>query len=281
MTSSAQDQTIAFNGLRFHYRDWGNESAPALVLLHGLSGHSRTWDSFARELREHYHVLALDQRGHGQSEWTSDYSRPRMVEDLEAFARALGLRRFALVGLSMGGRVAYVYAAQRPETVERLVIVDIGPETAAAGAQRIRTGLQSKDVFDTPEEAFRQSRAANPRPPEAELRHRVFHNLMQREETWRYDKAFRSPDRPLQSPEDPSMAWGLLAKITCPTLLVRGAESDVLSREAAERMTREMPDCRLVEVLNSGHSVPTDNPAGFLEAVRPFLTAASAGRGSG
>jgi esterase len=271
--TAVQDKTVVLNGLKFHYRDWGNEGAQALVLLHGFTGHARSWDTFAGAMRESYRVLALDQRGHGETEWAQDYAPERMVEDVDAFVRELGLKRFALLGLSMGGRNAYAYAAQHPEEVERLVIVDIGPEIVASGSDRIRQGVQAVDVFDTPEQAFLAARAANARPPDAELRHRVTNNLMQQPDgrwTFRYDKALRSPDRPLPRP-DSEWAWSLMPRIACPTLLVRGSESDVLSRETAERMVRDIPDCRLVEVPDSGHSVPLDNPTGFIAAVKTFL----------
>ena len=272
-TPQVQDETITLNGLRFHYRDWTNAGAPPLVLLHGFTGHARSWDRLAGVMQSRYRVLALDQRGHGETEWAQDYAPERMVEDVDAFARTLGLPRFALLGLSMGGRNAYTYTALHPGAVARLVIVDIGPEIAPAGAERIRTSVQAPDTFDNPEAAFRASRAANPRPPDDELRHRVQHNLIQRDGgrwTWRYDASLRSPDRPLPRPE-PERAWALLSRIDCPTLLIRGLESDVLSRETADRMVREIPACRMVEVPNSGHSVPLDNPTGFADAVQTFL----------
>ena len=272
--TQVQDKTITLNGLRFHYRDWGNEGAQPLLLLHGFTGHARSWDTFAAAMRDRFHVLTLDQRGHGESEWTSDYSGERMVEDVDAFQRALGLTRFALLGLSMGGRNAYTYTALHPAEVERLVIVDIGPEIVPAGSNRIQAGVQAPDEFDDPEEAVRAARLANPRPPESEQRHRVLNNLMQRDDgrwTWRYDKALRTPGGRPPRP-DPETIWPLLPRITCPTLLVRGAESDILSPETAARMVRAIPNCRLVEVPHAGHSVPLDNPDGFLAAVRPFLT---------
>lgn len=267
------DKTVTLNGLDFHYRDWAHEGAQALVLLHGFTGHARSWDSFAQPMQEQYRVLALDQRGHGESAWSEDYAPERMVEDVDAFVRELGLQQFALLGLSMGGRNAYAYAAMHPEELERLVIVDIGPEVMPAGSARIRDGVQAADVFDEPEQAFRAARQANPRPPDAELRHRVMNNLMQLDDgrwTFRYDKRLRSPDRPMPRPT-PEEAWALMPNIACPTLIVRGAESDVLARATAERMVRDIPNCRLVEVPNSGHSVPLDNPTGFLEVVQQFL----------
>ncbi len=271
--TAVQDKTIELNGLRFHYRDWEYTGAAPLVLLHGYTGHARSWDSFARAMQAKYRVLALDQRGHGETGWATDYAPERMVEDVDAFVRALGLGRFALLGLSMGGRNAYQYTALHPETVEKLVIVDIGPEIPSTGSDRIREGVLARDLFDDPEEAIRQSRAGNARADEAELRHRVTNNLMQTGDgrwTFRYDRALRAPDRPLPRP-DADAVWALLPQITCPTLLVRGAESDILSPETARRMLKTIPDIRMVEVPNAGHSIPLDNPRGFLEAVQTFL----------
>jgi pimeloyl-ACP methyl ester carboxylesterase len=273
ISTPVQDRTVTLNGLRFHYLDWGNQGAQPLVLLHGLSSHAHSWDRFATAMRQDFHILALDQRGHGESDWADDYSPDRRAEDVDAFVRELGLEQIALVGLSMGGRAAFNYTALYPGTVERLVIVDIGPEAPASGMARIQRGLAQQDVFDDPEEAFRQARAANPRPSDEDLRHRISHGLMQRPDgrwTFRFDPALRSRDNPITR-QDPAVGWSRLPTITCPTLLIRGEASDVLSVETAERMVREMPNCTLVTVKDSGHSVPLDNPAGFLEAARPFL----------
>lgn len=269
----AIDRSITLNGLRFNYREWPNEGAQALVLLHGFTGHARSWDTFAEAMQENYRVLALDQRGHGDSEWATDYAPERMVEDVDAFVKALGLKQFALLGLSMGGRNAMMYAPQFPEEVERLVIVDIGPEVAGTGSARIRAGVQARDMFDDPEEAIAQMRKGNPRAPDDAIRHRGMHNLKQTADgkwTWKYDAILRSPDRPLPRP-DAGQMWTQIRQIACPVLLIRGAESDVLSPEMADRMVQEIPDCRLVIVQESGHSVPLDNPPGFREAVRGFL----------
>jgi esterase len=271
----ALDRSVKLGGLQFHYLDWGNDSAQPLLLLHGFSSHAHSWDTFARAMQQRCHVIALDQRGHGETDWApdQDYAPERMVEDVDRFVRELGLKRFALLGLSMGGRNAYSYAAQHPEEVERLVIVDIGPEIVASGSDRIRGMTQSTDIFDDPEEAVQAARAANPVPPEDEQRHRTVHGLKQTADgrwTLRYDKALRSPTRPMPRPA-PEQAWALLPRISCPTLLVRGANSDILSETTAARMLREIPQCTLVTVPNAGHSVPLDNPSGFIAAVQPFI----------
>ncbi|MBK7126584.1 MAG: alpha/beta fold hydrolase [Dehalococcoidia bacterium] len=191
MTDFPIDQTAMLGGLRFHYREWPNPGAQALVLLHGFTGHARSWESFALAMQTKYHVYALDQRGHGDSAWAEDYSATAMVEDAQRLVTALGLKRFVLLGLSMGGRNAYQFAATYPEEVERLVIVDIGPAIAATGATRITSGVRANDVFASVEEAVAAGRAGNPRADEAELQHRTRNNLMLQEDgtwTFRYDK---------------------------------------------------------------------------------------------
>lgn len=269
---SPTDDYVLLGGLRFHYREWPNPGKQALLLLHGFTGHTRSWDSFAEAMQPDYHVVALDQRGHGESAWTDDYSAEAMVDDVENFRRALDLRRFVLLGLSMGGRNAYHYAARYPNEVERLVIVDIGPDIATAGATRIQTGVRAGDTFASPEEAIERALQANPNADPHESRHRTRHNLLRLADgtwTFRYDKALRG-DRTLPRP-DPAAAWAGLRTIKAPTLLIRGEISDVLAPEVADRMVDAIPDCKFAVVPGSGHSIPLERPKGFLEAVRTFL----------
>lgn len=267
------------DGLRIHLRVRpGLPFAPSIVLLHGYTGHARTWDSLAERLADRWRVIAVDARGHGESGWApdGDYSVARQVADVVDVLGALGLRRATVLGLSMGGRTAYNLAATRPEVVDRLVVVDIGPEVATSGAARIGARAAQPDVFDAPEEAYAALRAGNAIAPEAELRHRARNNLLLRPDgrwTWRYDAALRGPGGSGLPRPDPAEQWALLPRITAPTLLVRGELSDVLAADDAARMVGEIPDCTFVEVPGSGHSVPLDQPEGFAAAVLPFLTA--------
>jgi len=270
------DELIELRGLRFHYRDWPSTRADAstLVLLHGYTGHARTWDRFAEGVTDRYRVLALDQRGHGESAWAGagNYAVTEMTEDLIAFVAALKLNRFTLLGLSMGGMVAMDYAGRRPAELERLVIVDIGPELVTAGAERIRERQEDPDVFASREAAFAAIRSVSPIPPEDHLRRRVYNNLMALADgsfTWRYDRALRSiGELKVRPPED---GWLSCAAVTVPTLVVRGELTDILAPEIAQRMIETIPNARLVTVEGSGHAVPLDKPDGFLEATRGFL----------
>lgn len=273
MNTGVRDEYVLLNDLRFHYRDWGDLSARPLVVLHGFTGHARSWDSFAAAMAARYRVLCLDQRGHGESAWTEDYSTPAMVADLAAFVRALGLEHYDLLGLSMGGSNSIHFAGSNPGGLERLVIVDIGPEILATGSGRIATGIRAADTFDTPEEAIAASRRANPRADEHELQHRARNNLLRTADgrwTFRYDRRLRDPDRPRPRPNTDDN-WAAWKRITVPTLLIRGSESDILAKETAETMLSSNANCRMVEVAGSGHSIPLEAPRGFLEAVRTFL----------
>src|SRR5262249_24632324 len=133
------DRIVELHGRRFHYTERGAAAAPPVIFLHGVTGHARSWDEEARVLAERHRALALDQRGHGDTAPApdGDYSDEALLGDLVAFVDALGLRRVSLVALSLGGRVAINFAGRWPGRVERLVVVDIGPEIAPAGRARV------------------------------------------------------------------------------------------------------------------------------------------------
>jgi esterase len=271
-------KTVGINGLTFHYTDWDG-SGPPLVMLHGLSGHARTWDHTAAALSDRYHVLALDQRGHGDTEWAPRYGLAPMSEDLLGFLDAVDLPEVTLMGLSMGGLVSFVFTAAHPERVTRAVIMDIGPEIAPAGSANVASSLAAKDVFSSEDEAFAQARAANPRPADATLRHRVRHNLRPRPDgtlTFKYDSALRRNPRELFD-LTPDQLWAAWRAMTCPVLLVRGEDSDVLAAETAERMQAENARVSFVSIPDCGHSITLDRPDGLLEAVSPWLAATAAG----
>ena len=159
MHESVSDEYVTLDGLRFHYREWGDANAQPLVLLHGFGSQATSFDHFAAAMTDRCRVLALDQRGHGESDWAESYAAEAMVEDVGRFVAALGLKRLDLLGFSMGGRNALAFAAAHPETVERLVIVDMGPEIVMSGAMRIRSMVSTRDVFDDPAEVFQGAQA--------------------------------------------------------------------------------------------------------------------------
>jgi pimeloyl-ACP methyl ester carboxylesterase len=270
------DRTLMLHGRRVHYVEWGHASAPAVIMLHGITGHARTWDDEGRLLAPHYHTIALDQRGHGDTDPApdGDYSDEALLGDLVAFADALGLRRVSLVALSLGGRVAINFAGRHPDRVERMIVVDIGPEIAPGGRARVGALMAAApERFATREEVFAHMRANAPLYSDALLRHRAEHAVRPLPDggfTWKYDRALREAIRQgrLRLPSD---LWPQWRAISCPTLLVRGELSDILTDEMAKRMMDELPSARLAVVPGAGHTVPGDQPDAFQSLLREFL----------
>jgi pimeloyl-ACP methyl ester carboxylesterase len=153
--SQPEERAIKIGNLNLKYLDWGNTHAVPIVLLHGLCKNAHYWDFFAYSMKDRYHILAIDQRGHGDSDWADSYSPRSYVLDLEIFADRLKLSEFILIGHSMGGINAILYAARHPDQVKTLVIVDIGPEIAAAGIARMEKDRSFEpEAFDLEEEAI-------------------------------------------------------------------------------------------------------------------------------
>ena len=272
-----QDKTVNANGINIHYLDWGNAGKPDLVMIHGLRGHAHSWDDVSAAVCQDYHVLALDQRGRGETDWAKDgdYSTDAYVADLDAFHQALGLEKFILMGHSMGGRNSMTFAGKYPERLDRLIIVDMGPETDPRGGKRITQEIvnvpEEFDTFDAVVEyMMKQNRFAS----ETVMRRRLLYatkELPDGKIGWRYDLAIREARRNPAPSAPQADLWPVLNQIPCPTLVVRGMETDLLTLETAQRMVRELPKGELVEIPSAGHMVFEDNPEDFITAVRKFL----------
>ena len=267
------DGYVDVNGLRLHYLEWGAAGSPGMVLLHGLTSHAHSWDHFARALQDRYHIVALDQRGHGDSAWPPDhgYGTAQYVADALALVDALGMQRFVLIGLSMGAHNAMAFTAAHPQRVTHLVPVDIAPAFRGAAERRAQAANAPEPprVFTSVEEAYAHARSLNQRPPEDVQRDRVRWSVKELPDgrvELKYD-----PEAPRWW--EPADLWDAIPAIACPTLVIRGGESEVLSDEVARRMAATFPNARLVTVEGSGHPVPLDRPAAFEQAVREFLQA--------
>ena len=282
-----REHSVEARGLRFSYQEWGPPQAPPLLALHGFGVSGHMFDEFGQRAGDRVRLLALDQRGHGDSAWAEDgdYTREAFVADVEAVREALGLERFVLMGHSMGGLNAVEYATRHPDRVSALVLVDVGPEAAREGVENIMRFTRGPDELEF-DEFVRNAMRFNPRRGEENIRERMRHRLRPLENgkwTWKFDKRFREGEGAVRTggAAGGDELWRLFRELSPPVLLVRGAESDILSDEVAWRAVVEMRRARLATVSGAGHSVPGDNPDGFTDAVLTFLDDVDAGRFEG
>lgn len=269
------DRHIHARGLTFHCVEWGAASAPPMICLHGITQTAHSWDEVAAEMARDHRVVCIDQRGHGDSTWApdGDYSRQTQAADLDALTDALGLPAFVLAGMSMGGINAITFTARHPGKVRALIVVDVSPQIEARGVENIRSFIQASDVLDSFEAFVERAHQFNPRRSLDNIRSRLAHNLKQLPDgtwTWKYDPALRSPQRSFQASALGTL-WDDVSTLRCPTLIIRGGDSDVLSNEGAEKFQGAVPGSRLTVVPGAGHSVMGDNPTAFVTAVRDFL----------
>jgi pimeloyl-ACP methyl ester carboxylesterase len=279
MTTPTQPmrKTLRVNDLALHYLEWGEGEAPPILCVHGYTGSADAFNALARQLEDRYRILALDVRGHGESAWspTGAYSYADQVGDLAEFAKELRLDRFVLIGTSMGGIIAMAYAAEHAERLLGLVINDIGPDVEA-GSQRI-TGLVGSrpDEFGTLEEAMAYRRSVSPivAGRSAEDQNELALGVLRRRPDgrwgWKMDPAYIEQRVRRGAPARPPL-WAALQYLPCPTMVVWGKESDVLSEAQARRMVEVLPRGELVAVPGIGHAPTLVEPA-VLAALDRFL----------
>jgi esterase len=271
-----QERRVAVGGMGFRYLDWGREGRRPILFLHGGALTAHTWDLCCLAMRDDYHCLALDQRGHGDSDWAPDvnYSIAAQRADVKGFAEAVGLENFVLVGMSMGAINGLAYAIEYPETLSALVLIDAGPNVRRPGSSRIRNFVNGGAEPETLEAIIERAMSFNPRRDPVILRRSLMHNLRRQDDgkwVWKYDRRrFQGMGGESHAEERRGLAAGL-ARVTCPTLVVRGGESDVFHDEDAERLAADLPDARWVKIPRAGHTVQGDNPKDLVAALREFL----------
>jgi pimeloyl-ACP methyl ester carboxylesterase len=268
--------------MRFHYLDWGTAGRPPVVFLHGGGLNAHTWDLVCAALRQERHCLALDQRGHGESEWSPemDYATASHVGDLEAFVDTLQLERFVLVGMSLGGVNALAWAGKHSRRLAGLVLVDVGPEIRFDGVRKIAAFTSDAAPLDSVEQFVDRALAFNPRRNRDLLRRSLLHNLRRMPDgrfMWKYDQRHRGKVDPDAYVRRRELLWSAVDAVECPTLVVRGAQSDVFHDEDAERLAGRLTRGRWVRIEGAGHTVQGDNPAGLLVALREFLDGVATG----
>jgi len=279
------DHTAHLNGIDFHYLDWGNAHLPPLVLLHGGSLTAHTWDMACLWLRQYYHCIALDQRGHGDTGWTPDDrigedNGDLMAADTEAFINFLAFPRVILCGMSMGGMNSLRYAPTHAERLYRLVIVDIAPVTMQEGILEMEAFRKETETMRNFEDFVERAVKFNPQRKPAHLKYSLLHSLKQVEDGWTWKQDHRRRESMEGLTEEQQKAartaraeslWSDVRGITTPTLLMRGEISKILSKESADAMVSAMVDAEQVVIPNAGHSVQGDNPQAFAQELHAFI----------
>jgi pimeloyl-ACP methyl ester carboxylesterase len=268
------------HGLRLHVTDWGNNDAPPLILLHGGRDHSRSWDLIARALQPHFHVIAPDLRGHGDSEWAkgSSYSLSDHVYDLTPLVGPG--RETILVGHSFGGMISLACAGTFPDRVSRLAILDgaflPGPpvpiDVQMAKWIGQLDGISRSKIrrFRDVAEAAERMAAHNKRLSAEQALHLARHAVRPNADgslSWKYDPYQRVEAPYRLSRDDYTTLW---SRITCPVLLLSASESFIPDSEKAGRLKYfNQAEHRII--AGAGHWLHHDKPEEVLAALRPFL----------
>jgi pimeloyl-ACP methyl ester carboxylesterase len=283
-SEAPEARTYLSQGLRLHYTDWGNGSAPPLILVHGGLDQSRSWDAVARALRTTFHVVAPDLRGHGDSDWAtgSSYSLSDHVYDLTCLIKSAGFEQVAIASHSMGGMVSLTYAGAFPEKVSRLAVLDGVTNFPARRVKPIEARI-AEWVSDLDKTAQRKIHrypsvadgadrilARNARLTREQAMHLATHALKRDadgEYSWKFDPYLRARAPYRLSLDDNIALW---SRIACPTLLVAGSESFLPDPGTAGVLTH-FRQAELVKIEGAGHWLQHDKTEQVIGVLKTFL----------
>lgn len=275
--------------LRLHYVDWGDPGGPPLLLIHGGRDHCRNWDWVAAALREEWHIIAPDLRGHGDSQWSADgsYSMAGYIYDLAQLIHQQHLAPATIIGHSLGGNIALRYAGIYPETVARLVAIEgLGPSPQRLAEREAPTIAERMDQwileqrrlagrlprrYASIEDAFRRMQEENPHLSAEQARHLTIHGANQNEDgtySWKFDNYVRAwPPYDMRG-RDIQLLW---SRIICPTLLLYGKESWA-GNPAEDGRAEHFRHATVAGIDRAGHWLHHDRLDEFLRVVRQFLS---------
>ena len=266
-------------GFELNFIDWGDASGakPSIIFIHGFLQQARTWDFTCLALRSHFRCISLDLRGHGDSgrPIEPDYTTHHYQSDLRRLilhtSEQMGIERFGLCGLSLGGHQSYIYASDHPDVVDAIVVVDVAPETnrqASRGINRYISALPKDGPF---EDLVEKVAKMSPMRNREAVRGSLLRATRATEDggwEWKHDPRLLDHHRASFTSDD---YWAALSKVKNPTLFVLGRNSKLVSTDVARRMVETVPGSSATYVPNASHRVPGDNPIGFIRAVKPFL----------
>ncbi len=279
------------NDLALNVVDWGGDGPP-LLFVHGYGHNAHLWDAFVPDLEDRYRVLALDSRGHGDSDSDREYRyhNAAIARDVEAVLDDLKLEEVALVGHSQGGHACLRFAGRHPERVSRLVLADAGPDLPAGGTGAPPASLrllapsfesvadyetilgEIYPLLDVKDRALLAEQSL--RPTDDGCFAPKLDSRFLRRESSRDAQTRVNFDRQAWVEKENARLWHYLERITCPTLLLHGEHSPLLAVATVRRMVDDvLADARAVAIPGAGHALMLDNPAAFRTALVEFLSA--------
>jgi pimeloyl-ACP methyl ester carboxylesterase len=266
-----QDKFITTGeGQRIHYLDWGTPGKRPFVMLHGINRSGHTFDHIAPLLQRDYHVIAMDLRGHGDSDWSSKaaYLAEDFARDLHALVEQLDLRDVVLTGNSMGGRVVQVYAGSHPERTGKVIVEDVGPERPEAVTRTLTQRIQGEtDGWASEDDLLKSMRRGQTRVPEETHRNWIRYEtrkLPNGRIIWKYDPNVTQGLGPVD-------LWTYIRKIKAPTLYMVGANSNLVPKDTQVQLKAALPNIEVVTIPDAGHYPHLDTPAVWLAVVKAFL----------
>jgi esterase len=272
MSNLSREGRVEVNGLSLHYLEWGDEPNPPILLLHGFLSQAFIWQGLASSLSRNYRVLALNQRGHGQSDWSrqGDYSIDDHFADLVCFLEELNLTDVILVGHSMGGRNALFYAACRSERIKKLILVDARPGNSQQSVQALKQMLDFAEISALEIESFVTE--ANEQYPQLSLKS-AFEKI--RPDVHQTTTAEHDPWLVVASQLAENQVedlWPFMKNVNCPTLIIRGETSTFVSPSDVEDMCRIIPNAEGAVIPQAGHLPMLENSSSFHRVILAFIT---------
>jgi pimeloyl-ACP methyl ester carboxylesterase len=265
------ERYITVNGLRIHYLEWGSTDRQPLIMLHGIGRIAHTFDHIAPHFSSRYHVMAVDMRGHGDSDWDPKgaYLVEDYVKDIEGLAKQLRLRNIVIWGNSTGGRVAQVFAGLHPDLVAAVISEDVGPERPREIANGMTARLKREDEqgWASEDELFAQQKNGNPRTAEEILRAYVHYGSKRRPDgrlIWKRDPAIGNGFIPTE-------LWRFVREIKAPIIYILGGRSTIVPAATQEELRKTLPQAQIVTIPGAGHYPSEESPAEFLATVDKFL----------
>lgn len=262
------------------YTEWGDAANPRVLLcVHGLTRCSRDFDDLAMALEKDYRIVCPDVVGRGRSDWLADksqYGIQQYLVDMATLVARLDVEEITWLGTSMGGLIGMYYAAQQGTPIRRLILNDVGPVLTAASLQRIGEYVGDPPRFDSladAEQFVRLVSASFGPHTDEQWRHLTAHVVRTAADgkvAFRYDPGIAESYKAVAGSGEDVELWPVYERIQCPTVVLRGAESDLLRPDTLQQMTRCGPRARAIELPGVGHA-PTFMTAYQIDLVREAL----------